>query len=227
MISKKSFLNVKLNISISDNMENPSVIDSSDYIKLTFDSNLDTNTILNGIKIYNIKTEDRELEVDFNIENGDSQNILCISLKDSNQFCSGEEYKLSINKALKSSDNKSLEHKFTTYFALDYDSEQILKGIDNLNVERSLIICISDIHLGADDSYSETTNNRDILIDFLNLVRVSPNIKELVIAGDLIDEWFVPMDKDTFDGKTQRDFVKVLASNNKSVMDALDRKSVV
>ncbi len=202
-------------------MEDPSVIDSKEDIRLTFDSNLDTNTILNGIKIYNIKTESRELEVDFNIERSeDYQNILCISLKNGVQFSAGEEYKLSINKTLKTSDGKSLENEFITYFALDYNSEQILKGLDNLNIKRSLIICISDIHLGADDSYSETTSNRDALIDFLNLVRVSPNIKELVIAGDLIDEWFVPMGKDTFNGKTQRDFVKVLASNNQSVMDA-------
>ena len=84
-------------------------------------------------------------------------------------------------------------------------------------------MCISDIHLGANDSYAEINRNRDALVNFLNQVRVSPNVKELVIAGDLIDEWFVPMDLDTFNGKTQLDFVKAVALNNKPVIDAFNR----
>ena len=60
------------------------------------------------------------------------------------------------------------------------------------------------------------------MVDFLNHVRISPNIKELVIAGDLIDEWFVPMNLDTFNGKTQLDFVKSVAFNNKPVIDAFN-----
>ena len=86
-----------------------------------------------------------------------------------------------------------------------------------------MIVCISDIHLGANDSYAEINRNRDALVNFLNQVRVSPNVKELVIAGDLIDEWFVPMDLDTFNGKTQLDFVKAVALNNKPVIDAFNR----
>jgi len=57
------------------------------------------------------------------------------------------------------------------------------------------VVCISDIHLGANDTYSEITKNREPLVSFLNQVRASPNVKELVIAGDLIDEWFIPMNK--------------------------------
>ena len=44
----------------------------------------------------------------------------------------------------------------------------------------------------------------------------------MVIAGDLVDEWFVPMNLDTFKGKTQLDFVKSVASNNKPVIDAFN-----
>ena len=77
--------------------------------------------------------------------------------------------------------------------------------------------------MGADDSYSETIKDRDALVNFLDHVRISPNIKELVIAGDLIDEWFVPMHLDTFSGETQLDFVKSVASNNKQVIDAFNR----
>lgn len=95
-----------------------------------------------------------------------------------------------------------------------------VKSTVGMDGERSWIVCISDLHLGADDAYSELTKNRGALIDFLNWIRFSPNIKELVIAGDLIDEWFVPMNLDTFKGKTQMDFVKNVAMNNKPVIDA-------
>jgi UDP-2,3-diacylglucosamine pyrophosphatase LpxH len=52
---------------------------------------------------------------------------------------------------------------------------------------------------------------------------VSSNVKELVIAGDFIDEWFVPADVDTYDGKNQADFVNRLAVTNKTVFDALNQ----
>ena len=38
----------------------------------------------------------------------------------------------------------------------------------------------------------------------------------------MIDEWFVPMKFDTFNGKTQLDFVKSVAFNNKPVIDAFN-----
>lgn len=101
-------------------------------------------------------------------------------------------------------------------------NEDVKEGIPDLNDERSLILIISDLHLGTDDTYTETKQNRDALVNFLKQVRYSSEVKELVIAGDLIDEWFVPMQVDTFNGKTQRDFVKVVAENNKSIFDAFN-----
>ena len=101
-------------------------------------------------------------------------------------------------------------------------SNEVKEDISDLNDGRSLILIISDLHLGADDSYTETKHNRDALVNFLKQVQYSPEVKELVIAGDLIDEWFVPMHVDTFNGKSQRDFVKVVAENNKSIFDAFN-----
>lgn len=92
--------------------------------------------------------------------------------------------------------------------------------IDN---ERKLIIFISDIHLGADDSYTETKKNREPLVKFLEQVRKAPNIKELVIGGDLIDLWFVPSAAETFMGKTQNEFVRIVAKNNKDVIAAFNK----
>jgi len=96
------------------------------------------------------------------------------------------------------------------------------KGIPELNNERKLIVCISDLHLGAEDSYTETRKNREPLVKFLDQIRLAPNIKELVIIGDLVDLWFVPSDAETFRGKTQNEFVRIVAKNNKHVIAAFN-----
>lgn len=95
-------------------------------------------------------------------------------------------------------------------------------GIKGLGSERSIIVCISDIHLGANDEYAEIQKNRVPLVNFLRKLRLAPNIKELVIAGDLLDEWFVPADRDTYGGKSQKEFVQAIAENNKGVIDAFN-----
>ena len=95
-------------------------------------------------------------------------------------------------------------------------------GIPGLDDERSIIVVISDIHLGMDDRYAEIQKNRAPLVDFLQKLRRAPNIKELVIAGDLIDEWFIPADTDTYAGMSQIEFAQAVAANNQDVVDAFN-----
>jgi UDP-2,3-diacylglucosamine pyrophosphatase LpxH len=95
-------------------------------------------------------------------------------------------------------------------------------GIPGLDDERSVIVVISDLHLGMDDRYAEMQKNRAPLVDFLQKLRRAPNIKELVIAGDLIDEWFIPADTDTYAGMSQIEFAQAVAANNKAVVDAFN-----
>lgn len=217
----KSSLNVKISIPFSDKMEDPSVIDSAERINIVFSENLDMGTVSDKIKLYKIKSHGKEIEENVIINmDENSPSALYISKSDSTKFEEGEEYKLSINNDVKSLSGMSLKEEFTTYFAVDYSFN--LDRIPGLNNERTLIVCISDLHLGANDSYAEINRNRGALVDFLNHVRNSPNVKELVIVGDLIDEWFVPMNIDTFNGKTQRDFVKRVALNNKPVITAFN-----
>ncbi|NTW26321.1 MAG: metallophosphoesterase [Lentimicrobium sp.] len=88
--------------------------------------------------------------------------------------------------------------------------------------EKNMIVVISDLHLGADLSYAECKNNLGALEKLIKEIKVSPNVKELVIAGDLIDEWFVPATTDTYQGSDQADFVRRIATTNKGVFDALN-----
>lgn len=87
---------------------------------------------------------------------------------------------------------------------------------------REKIVVISDLHLGADLAYSECVHHLPNLTNFLKEIRESKTVKELVIAGDMIDEWYVPSRNDTYQGKTQMDFVKKIAEKNKCVIDMLN-----
>jgi UDP-2,3-diacylglucosamine pyrophosphatase LpxH len=95
-------------------------------------------------------------------------------------------------------------------------------GIDPFSDGGNMMVVISDIHLGADLAYAECKENLGALARLLGQIRVSPNVKELVIAGDLLDEWFVPATVDTYQGQNQADFVERIASANTGVIDALN-----
>jgi UDP-2,3-diacylglucosamine pyrophosphatase LpxH len=85
-----------------------------------------------------------------------------------------------------------------------------------------MIVVISDLHLGADTSYAECKFNLGPLEKLIKQIKASANVKELVIAGDLVDEWFVPATVNTFQEKDQADFVKRLAAANQGVFDAFN-----
>ncbi len=86
---------------------------------------------------------------------------------------------------------------------------------------RDLIVVISDLHLGADLQYAEINNNRKPLAVFLEQIRLSDCVKELVINGDFIDEWYIPSTTNTYNGKDQADFAQRIADTNKEVFDQL------
>jgi len=89
--------------------------------------------------------------------------------------------------------------------------------------ERNMMVVLSDLHLGADLDYAECNKNLSSLQKLLKQIHESPNIKELVIAGDLLDEWFVPATVDTYAGNDQRDFVQRIAKTNKDVIDGFNK----
>jgi len=88
--------------------------------------------------------------------------------------------------------------------------------------ERNMIVVMSDLHLGADLTYAECNKNLGSLEKLLKQIQAAPNVKELVIAGDMLDEWFVPANVDTYQGKDQAAFVKRIAATNKGVFDAIN-----
>lgn len=99
-------------------------------------------------------------------------------------------------------------------------SDSEIDPFSNGGNERNMIVVISDMHLGADLAYAEIKDNLPSLEKLLKQIKASPNVKELVIAGDLLDEWFVPAPVNTYQGKDQADFVQRIATTNKGVIDA-------
>jgi UDP-2,3-diacylglucosamine pyrophosphatase LpxH len=104
----------------------------------------------------------------------------------------------------------------------DEPVDHTIGAFNNGGNERNMIVVMSDLHLGADLTYAECSKNLGSLENLLKQIKASPNVKELVIAGDMLDEWFVPADVDTYQGKDQADFVKRIAVTNKGVIDALN-----
>jgi UDP-2,3-diacylglucosamine pyrophosphatase LpxH len=100
--------------------------------------------------------------------------------------------------------------------------DHTIGAFNNGGNERNMIVVMSDLHLGADLTYAECSKNLGSLEKLLKQIKAAPNVKELVIAGDMLDEWFVPANVDTYKGKDQADFVKRIAATNKGVMDALN-----
>ncbi len=101
-------------------------------------------------------------------------------------------------------------------------TNQVIYPFSNGGVERNMIVILSDMHLGADLTYAECKNNLPALEKLIKQIKVSPNVKELVIGGDLIDEWFVPATDNTYQGLGQANFVSRLASANSGVFAALN-----
>lgn len=101
-------------------------------------------------------------------------------------------------------------------------SDTGINPFSNGGNERNMIVVISDLHLGADLEYAECNENLGALEKLLKQIKAAPNVKELVIAGDLMDEWFVPATINTYQGNDQADFVQRIATTNRGVFDAFN-----
>lgn len=86
---------------------------------------------------------------------------------------------------------------------------------------RNKIVVISDIHIGIDDKYAETVANRPLLIDFLKGLQGTKDVRELVIDGDFLDEWFLPVDYPSYTDEQQ--FYRDVIKNNQGIIDELNK----
>jgi UDP-2,3-diacylglucosamine pyrophosphatase LpxH len=93
---------------------------------------------------------------------------------------------------------------------------------DSGNKDRDKIVVISDLHLGNDLSYSENVKHLPRLEQFLKEIRSSNTVSELVLGGDIFDEWYIPTRTNTYGGGAQADFIRKTVKANQAIFDALN-----
>lgn len=86
---------------------------------------------------------------------------------------------------------------------------------------RNRIVVISDLHLGVNDAFSETVTNKDAIAAFLSGLADSQDVSELVLNGDIIDEWFLPADYTM--PSSLAAFYDSVEENNQAIFDAVNR----
>ena len=118
------------------------------------------------------------------------------------QLHAGWKYLITVKKGLISTTGLKLPSDET----IELRTTAIQLGVDNDSTTRNSIVCISDIHLGDQRSaalgYCWFTKNSAALESLLGFVQTSPQVKQLVILGDLFDEWVIPYRLSPFDTLT-------------------------
>jgi len=209
----------KKSIPMSGDMNNPVCIDPTNTVTIDFSTITSENTTkdISSLKLYKIENEGTWVSHHEILTDQDpiSANPLHVTLitKDKKQLIEGEEYQIE----LKFKDESFVK----SYFAVNYTFDLESKGIAALT-GRKMVIAISDIHLGQNNDYAEFNKNRPALKTFLTKMKSAPNVKELVIVGDLFDEWFIPATVDTYGGGTQKEFLDKIVNNNKDIITAVD-----
>lgn len=75
---------------------------------------------------------------------------------------------------------------------------------------RNKLVFISDLHMNVDGAYSWLVKHAPDLAQFLNNVNTRDDVAELIILGDLLDDWVSPVKY------TPQTFAEILAAHNNS-----------
>ena len=100
------------------------------------------------------------------------------------------------------------------------DAREAAAALWDAGSTRDKIVVISDLHLGIDDRYTETLQNRPLLIEFLQRLQSTTDVRELVIDGDFLDDWFLPVYYPSY--TDVRQFYKDVIATNQAVFDELN-----
>ena len=161
-----------------------------------------------------------------------SGKLVLLSFQKDFELKGGWLYHLIIKKGITSVDGYTVSSDQTYEFRTNsvHIHDHVTKNVSDAS-ERTLIATISDIHCGdnraTSNNYSWFSKNAEALTAYLEYVRTHPKIKELVIQGDLFDEWMVPYYTKPMDSaigiRNSGDYFKAIANNsiNEPVFDKL------
>ncbi|MBC8486526.1 MAG: metallophosphoesterase [Bacteroidetes bacterium] len=154
-------------------------------IEMEFSQPIDTGTVAGNIT-FSDKSGSLSLHYDLII----SGKKVMITFHSDFQLYDGWKYFLTITTGLKSTSGESLRQNET--IELRTTTKLTLSG----STQRNSIACISDIHMGdpraVSGNYCWFGKNAKALESFLDFILNGDQVRELVILGDLFDEWLVP-----------------------------------
>jgi len=131
-----------------------------------------------------------------------SHQRIFINLKDEVYLNESWKYSVIVTEQVTSISGESLSTPVSLEFITT--SQHPFASTSTENTARTKIVVISDLHMNEErakeDKYSLFTENTELLYAFLEQVQTSDKIKELVILGDLLDMWVIPMAYHTFQG---------------------------
>jgi UDP-2,3-diacylglucosamine pyrophosphatase LpxH len=84
---------------------------------------------------------------------------------------------------------------------------------------RNKIVVVSDLHLNQDDKLGIDVKNRPLLIKFLQWLKKTGDVRELVINGDFLDEWNLPFSAPAY--PSSKVIYRQIIAHNQPVFQAL------
>jgi hypothetical protein len=82
------------------------------------------------------------------------------------------------------------------------------------------VIVVSDLRFGIIDKYSEDVANRGVFVTFVQRLENTADVRELVIAGNFLDEWYLPLTYPAYEDSAK--FYRQVVKNNQVVFDELN-----
>jgi UDP-2,3-diacylglucosamine pyrophosphatase LpxH len=156
-------------------------------IELNFSQPVDSSTIKG-----NISLSDKDGSLDSTYAMISSGRKVIIAFRQDFNLNDGWKYLITIKRGLRSTSGLTLPS--TTAIEVRTTSRLLL--LENDTTTRNAMICISDIHMGDPRSvalgYCWFSKNAAALESLLDAALACPQVKQLVILGDLFDEWVVP-----------------------------------
>jgi UDP-2,3-diacylglucosamine pyrophosphatase LpxH len=155
------------------------------YIEMEFSEEVDTTTVQGSISF-----SDNSSDLDTSISLMALNRMVVLQFHPSFDLKNGWKYFIKIGTGLKSVSGKT----FASLKMIDVRTPAFSLSDDIL--VRNAILCISDIHMGEQrallNKYGWFSKNDTALTDLLDLVLTTNQVKQVVILGDLFDEWVIP-----------------------------------
>jgi UDP-2,3-diacylglucosamine pyrophosphatase LpxH len=182
------------------------------FLALKFSQPVDSATIPG-----NISLSDRNGLLDTCFRTLCSGRKVILEFQTGFRFRESWRYTITVKPGVRSTSGLTL----VTNTAIEIRTPALTVSAGNDTTRRDAILCISDIHMGdqraAANGYCWFSKNADALESLLDMVQTGNQVRQLVILGDLFDEWVIPYRMAPFDTaagiRTSRDyFISIAAS---------------